>query len=201
MPHDSLLKTQYYTATSLDGFLATEDDSLEWLFALADIGESSYPAFIAEVGALAMGAATYEWMMRHSDAVTAEVGSPWPYTQPVWVFTTRDLPKVEGADIRFASGDVRPVYAAMREAVGDKNIWIVGGGDLAGQFFDAGLLDEMIVQVGSATLGKGKPLFPRQVTSPTLRLTEVRQMGAGMVELRYSVGREGGQGARSTVSS
>ncbi|MDX2261268.1 MAG: dihydrofolate reductase family protein [Gemmatimonadales bacterium] len=195
------MATQYYTATSLDGFLATEDDSLEWLFALADIGESSYPAFIAEVGALAMGAATYEWMMRHADAVTAEVGSPWPYTQPVWVFTTRDLPKVEGADIRFASGDVRPVHAAMRAAAGTKNIWIVGGGDLAAQFFDAGLLDEMIVQVGSATLGKGKPLFPRQVTSPTLRLTEVRRMGTGMVELRYAVGRSTELEARSALSS
>jgi len=185
------VKTQYYTATSLDGFIATEDDSLDWLFALADIGESSYPAFIAEVGALAMGAATYEWMMRHAEAVTAEVGSPWPYTQPAWVFTTRALPKVEGADIRFVSGDVRPVHEAMRAAAGAKNIWIVGGGDLAGQFHDAELIDEMIVQIGSATLGKGKPLFPRRVMSPALRLTAVRQMGTGMVELRYAVERGG----------
>jgi len=188
MTHDSRPKTQYYTATSLDGFIATEDDSLDWLFALADIGESSYPAFIAEVGALAMGAATYEWMMRHAEAVTAEVGSPWPYTQPAWVFTTRALPKVEGADIRFVSGDVRPVHEAMRAAAGAKNIWIVGGGDLAGQFHDAELIDEMIVQIGSATLGKGKPLFPRRVMSPALRLIAVRQMGTGMVELRYAVG-------------
>ena len=75
----------------------------------------------------------------------------------------------------------------MRIAAKDKNIWIVGGGDLAGQFYDAGLLAELIVQVGSATLGKGKPLFPRRVLSPTLRLISVRQMGAGMAELRYEV--------------
>ena len=55
------MPTQYYTATSLDGFIATEDDSLEWLFPLADPAQTSYPAFIAEVGALAMGAATYQW--------------------------------------------------------------------------------------------------------------------------------------------
>ena len=71
------MKTQYYTATSLDGFIATEDDSLEWLFSLADLGESSYPAFIAEVGALAMGAATYEWMVRNADKVVAETGAPF----------------------------------------------------------------------------------------------------------------------------
>lgn len=183
------MTTQYFTATSLDGFIATEDDSLEWLFPLGDINASSYPAFIAEVGALAMGSATYEWMLRHADTVAAETGSPWPYTQPTWIFTSRELPAVAGADIRFVNGDVRDVHAAMRAAAGAKNVWIVGGGDLAGQFFDAGLLDELILQIGSVTLGKGKPLFPRRVLSPTLQLTSVRQMGGGMCELRYDVKR------------
>jgi dihydrofolate reductase len=182
-----IMKTQYYTATSLDGFIATEDDSLEWLFPLGTLDESSYPDFIAQVGALAMGSATYEWMVRNAEKVAAEVGSPWPYTQPVWIFSNRKLPVIEGANIRFANGDVLKVHAEMRAAAGDKNIWIVGGGDLAGQFYDAGLLDELIVQVGSATLGKGKPLFPRRVLSPSLRLVSVRQMGTGMAELRYEV--------------
>jgi dihydrofolate reductase len=48
------MKTQFYTASSLDGFIATEDDSLDWLFPLGDINEMSYSAFIAKVGALAM---------------------------------------------------------------------------------------------------------------------------------------------------
>ncbi|CAG9168797.1 dihydrofolate reductase family protein [Cupriavidus respiraculi] len=183
------MKTQYFTATSLDGFIATEDDSLEWLFPLGNINESSYPAFIAEVGALAMGSSTYEWMLRHADTVAAETGSPWPYTQPAWVFTSRKLPLVERADIRFVNGDVRDAHAQMRAAAGGKNVWIVGGGDLAGQFFDAGLLDELILQVGSVTLGRGKPLFPRRVLSPVLQLTSVRQMGGGMCELRYDVQR------------
>ncbi|GAA5124903.1 dihydrofolate reductase family protein [Luteolibacter yonseiensis] len=187
------MKTQYYTATSLDGFLATEDDSLEWLFPLGNINDSSYPEFIGEVGALAMGSSTYEWMLRHAEQVTAETGSPWPYSQPVWVFTSRPLSPVEGADIRFVKGDVRLVYSQMREAAAGKNIWVVGGGDLAGQFHDAGLLDEIIVQVGSATLGKGKPLFPRRVLSPVLRLVSVRQMGSGMAELRYEVAGKTGE--------
>lgn len=181
------MKTQYFTATSLDGFLATEDDSLDWLFPLGDLEQSSYPAFIAEVGALAMGSATYEWMLRHAETVAAETGSSWPYTQPAWVFSSRTLPVIEGADIRFVRGDVRQVHANMRAAAGERNLWIVGGGDLAGQFHDAGLLDELIIQVGSATLGSGKPLFPRSVLSPTLSLVSVRQMGTGMVELRYEV--------------
>jgi dihydrofolate reductase len=185
------MKTQYYTATSLDGFIATEDDSLEWLFSLGELNESSYPEFIAEVGALAMGSTTYEWMLRNADKVAASTGSSWPYTQPTWIFSSRTLPRLEGANIRFVSGDVRPVHAEMRAEAGDKNVWVVGGGDLAGQFFDAGLLNELILQVGSVTLGKGKPLFPRRVLSPTLRLAAIRRMGTSMVELRYEVHREG----------
>jgi dihydrofolate reductase len=181
------MKTQYYTATSLDGFIATEDDSLEWLFPLGDVNETSYPQFIAGVGALAMGSATYEWMLRHADRVTTETGLPWPYTQPTWVFSSRPLRLLKGADLRIVRGDVRPVHAEMRQAAGGKNIWIVGGGDLAGQFYDAGLLNEIIVQIGSVTLGRGKQLFPRRLTSPPLRLVSTRQVGSGFAELRYEV--------------
>lgn len=188
------MKTQYYVATSLDGFIATEDDSLDWLFPLGDLNNSSYPAFISGVGALAMGSATYEWMLRNADKVTEEAGSPWPYAQPAWIFTSRKLPRVDAADVRFASGDVRHIHAEMRAAAAGKNIWVVGGGDLAGQFYDAGLLDELIVQIGSATLGKGKPVFPRRVLSPILRLTSVHKMGAGMAELRYEICRSGQSG-------
>jgi dihydrofolate reductase len=127
--------------------------------------------------------------MVRPDKVAAETGSPWPYTQPVWVFTSRILPVIEGSSIRFVKGDVRQVHNEMRVAAGEKNIWIVGGGDLAVQFYDEGLLDELIIQIGSVTLGRGKKLFPRRVLSPTLRLVSVHQMGSGMVELRYEVGK------------
>jgi dihydrofolate reductase len=180
-------KTQYYTAASLDGFLATPDDSLEWLYSLGDPAETSYPAFIQDVGALAMGAATYEWILRNAVQPEGKPAEPWPYTQPAWVFTHRDLPRVPGADIRFARGDVRPVHAEMAAAAGARNVWIAGGGDLAGQFYDAGLLDEIFVQIGSVTLGAGKPLLPRMITSPPLRLVSVRAMGTGFAELHYEV--------------
>lgn len=77
----------------------------------------------------------------------------------------------------------------MRAAAGDQNIWIVGGGDLAGQFHDAGLLEEIIAQVGSVTLERGKPLFPRRLTSPPLILESVRQVGSGFAELHYRIPR------------
>lgn len=179
------MKTQYYTAASLDGFIATTDHSLEWLFPLGDVGDTGYAAFIAEVGALAMGASTYDWMLRH----VVGAGQPWPYTQPTWVFTHRRLAGVPGADIRFVQGDVRPAHAAMAAAAGGQNLWIVGGGELVGQFHDAGLLDELIVTIGSVTLGAGQPLLPRAITSPPLVLQSARQIGSGFAELRYTVPR------------
>jgi dihydrofolate reductase len=183
------MKTQYYTASSLDGFIATQNDSLEWLFSLGDPPETSYPAFIEEVGALAMGSATYEWLLRHALGPEAAEPQPWPYQQPTWVFSSRSLTPIAGADIRFVRGDVRPVHRDMAEAAGGKNLWIVGGGDLVGQFYDHGLLDEIFVQIGSVVLGAGKPLLPRTITHPSLRLVSARQMGVGFVELHYEVRR------------
>ncbi len=184
------MKTQYYTASSLDGFIATTDDSLEWLFQLGDVEETSYPSFIRDVGALAMGSATYEWLLRHGVKPDADPPEPWPYEEPTWVFTTRSLPPIPGADVRFVSGDVRPVHEEMVAAAGGKNVWLVGGGDLVGQFHDHGLLDEIFVQVGSVTLGAGKPLLPREITTPPLKLISVRAVGTGFAELHYEVQRE-----------
>lgn len=182
------MKTQYYTASSLDGFIATEDDALDWLFPLGDINDTGYPSFIQRVGALAMGSSTYEWMLRHVVKPATGNASPWPYAQPTWVFSSRRLEPIAGADIHFARGEVQPVHGQMERAAGGRNLWIVGGGDLAGQFYDAGLLDEIIVQVGSVTLGQGKPLLPRRITgAAALRLASVQRIGPGFAELRYEV--------------
>ena len=189
------MATEYYTASSLDGYIATADDSLDWLFQLGDVNDTGYPDFIRSIGALAMGSTTYEWMLRHVIKPGSESPGTWPYRQPCWVFSNRTLPTIDSADLRFVRGDVRPVHDAMRAAAGMQNIWLVGGGDLVGQFHDAGLLDEIIVQVCSVTLGAGKPLLPRFIAFPPLRLTSARAMGAGFAELRYEVP----AGARSAL--
>ena len=176
------MKTQYYTATSLDGFIADANNSLDWLMQLGDPPESSYGPFIADIGAMAMGSTTYEWVLKHGNV------PPWPYTQPTWVFSSRELPPIEGADIRFVRGDVRPVHAEMVAAANGKNVWVVGGGELAGQFHDAGLLDELIIQIAPVTLAGGAPLLPRRIAHPPLQLTAMQQFGA-FVELRYDVRR------------
>lgn len=183
------MKTQYYTAASLDGFIATPDHGLEWLFQFGDIGETGYPEFIREVGALVMGSSTYEWLLRHEVMPEGKEPRPWPHALPTWVFSSRELPVVDGADLRFASGDVGLAHRQIVEAAGGKNVWIVGGGDLAGQFYDQGLLDELIVYVTSVTLGAGQPLLPRAIITPPLQLRSAKTFGEGFVELRYEVPR------------
>jgi dihydrofolate reductase len=177
--------TQYYTATSLDGFIADENHSLDWLFTRArePDGSLDYGAFIAGVGAIAMGRTTYEWILDHEFAGKDPSEWKWPYEQPCWVFSHRELQVVPNAAVEFVAGDVAPVHEAMTAAAGGKNVWVVGGGDLAGQFAEAGLLDEVLVTIAPVTLGAGAPLFPRR---QELRLEEVGRNG-DFVAARYSV--------------
>jgi dihydrofolate reductase len=178
-------RTQYYTATTLDGFIADPDDSLEWLFhrRREPGGPLDYEAFIADVGALAMGSTTYAWILDHEFAGKDPSEWRWPYDVPCWVFTHRSLQVVPGAEIRFVSGDVAPVHAEMLAAARGGNVWIVGGGDLVGQFADVGLLDDVLVTVAPVTLGAGAPLLPRRLE---LQLEELGRNG-DFAAARYSV--------------
>lgn len=186
-------KTQYYTATTIDGFIADPHDSLDWLFAVEqgredETGAEPFATFFADVGAFAMGATTYEWVLEHEKLL--EEPQKWAGfygDTPAWVFTHRELPAIAGAPLSFVRGDVRPVHEAMRAAAGDKNIWLVGGGELAGAFADAGLLDELILGVAPATLGGGAPLLPRRLMPSRLTLTGVERRGQ-FAYLTYKVG-------------
>ena len=171
-----MTKTQYYTATSLDGYIADEHNSLDWLFEVdrAEGGDHSFTRFFADVGAMAMGATTYEWVLDHDHLLDhPEKWHGYYGETPCWVFTHRTLPPVPGADIRFVQGDVRPVHQEMAQAAGDRNVWLVGGGELVGQFADCGLLDEVLVGIAPVTLGRGAPLLPRRLTADDLELVDV----------------------------
>ncbi|MBF6171798.1 dihydrofolate reductase family protein [Nocardia blacklockiae] len=163
MPH-----TTYYTATTLDGFIATTDHSLDWLLTRDNDsdGPMGYEAFIKDIGAICMGASTYQWIL--------DSGEAWVYDMPAWVFTHRTFPARTDADVRFTQAPVPEVYEEMAKAAGDKNLWVVGGGDLAGQFADHNLLDEVCVSIAPVTLGSGAPLLPRHVE---LKLTELAPNG------------------------
>ena len=166
-----MTRTVYYTAATLDGFLADEQDSLDWLFVQDNdpAGPMGYTEFIAGVGALAMGATTYEWVVAHG----LRTGEPWGYDVPCFVFTHRDLEPVADS-VRMVSGPPGDVHAELAAAAGERDVWVVGGGDLAAQFAEAGHLDEVQVSIAPVTLGVGRPLFPRRFD---LRLTRLERNG------------------------
>ncbi|MDO7867657.1 dihydrofolate reductase family protein [Nocardioides jiangxiensis] len=179
------MATIYYTGASLDGFIATPDHDLSWLVtrALDPAGPMHYEAFAAGVGALVMGASTYQWLLDHLD----EVGGAWPYEQPTWVLTHREFGEPPGR-VTFTDAPVTEVHRAAREAAGEGTIWLVGGGDLVGQFFDARLLDEVWVQLAPVTLGAGHPLLPRRVELELLEVARNRDFAC----VRYAVATDGG---------
>jgi dihydrofolate reductase len=193
-----MAKTVYNTATSIDGYIADPENSLEWLFTVpgghpeqaeeeggdAETPLDEFGEFLAGVGAICMGSTTYEWVVEHENLV--EHPEKWAYEPPTWVFTTRKLPVLPGKDIRFVSGDVAAVHAEMAAAAGDKDRWIVGGGDLVGQFFDAGLLDEIRASLAPVFLGDGAPLLPRKILSHHLELIETKRAGQ-FASLAYRV--------------
>ncbi|MBS1674863.1 MAG: dihydrofolate reductase [Actinobacteria bacterium] len=178
----------FYTASTLNGFLATADDDLGWLLSIPqDDAAAGITDFLERVGVLVEGSATYEWVLRHEELTThPERWQEFYGERPTFVFTSRTLPGVPGADFRFVHGSVAEHWAQVLDAAAGKDVWIVGGGELAGQFIDAGLLTDLVITVAPATLTGGKPLLPRDLDHHRLELTGVRQIGA-FAELTYRV--------------
>jgi dihydrofolate reductase len=183
-------RTQYYCAATLDGFIASPDDTIDWLTGYegsyegegAEPMKGSYDAFYDEVGALVMGSATYQFVLDHE--------SGWPYEgKHSWILSSRELPVPDGAgrDITVVEAEVKGLHEEMLAAAGERNLWVVGGGNVASQFADEGLLDEMLVTVVPVVLGEGKPLFDRPLPGGPIQLTGSRSWDTGMVELRYSL--------------
>jgi dihydrofolate reductase len=179
---------RYYCAATLDGYIAESDDTLDWLmgyegsFEGADSDEkmAGYEAFYEGIGALVMGSATYEFILEHGG---------WAYSgKPTWVLSSRELPLAEGegVDLRIVEAQVPDLIDEMRDAAGERDLWIVGGGNVASQFVDHDLLDRVEVTVVPVVLGSGKRLFERRLPHP-MQLVSARTFSSGMVGLTYEL--------------
>ena len=164
-----------FIATSLDGFIAAPDGSLEWLHAAAGEGEDyGYDAFLADVDALAMGRGTYD----HIASI-----DPLPFgDRPVYVFTHR--PPAARGGVTFWSVDAAGAVDRWT-AAGHRHVY-VDGGVLIRSFLAAGLLDDLTITIAPVVLGDGIPLFPGGAVAE-LALTDVTSFPSGMATLRYDV--------------
>lgn len=178
----------FETATTLDGYLADSQHSLSWLFVVPHDGVD--PAGIIDgMGSVVMGSSTYEWMLNHEQIIDhPEKWNEFFKGRPAFVFSSRELPIPEGADVRMRSGSVAEVVGELSAAAGELDVWVMGGGDLVGQFYEAGALDRLQLSVAPVTLGAGAPLLPRRIESDALTLVEVLQQGQ-FARLVYDVRR------------
>src|SRR5690606_36084501 len=122
--------------------------------------------FLETVGAIAMGSSTYQWLLENTNG-------PWPYKIPCLIFTHSNLKVMDGAEVRFVQGEISSRHQELIKLANGKNIWLMGGGDLVGQFYDQGVLDEMHIQTVSVSLDDRKKLFARK-TDKAFKIKESR---------------------------
>ncbi|GEM04228.1 dihydrofolate reductase [Halolactibacillus miurensis] len=170
-------KVILFIASSLDGYIATEKESLDWLERVEGEGDNGFSEFYDTVDTVLMGKKTYDWVMRQDLEA-------FPYKGNATYVFTRSM--VEDTDnVSFMNKDIESCVHQLKNKDG-KNIWLVGGGDLVQSFLQAKLIDEIIVTVAPTLLGKGIPLFKKQDVSVDLELKGVRNFNK-FVELHYEV--------------
>lgn len=168
-------KVVFYGAISLDGYLADDNDNLQWLFDTDLAGISTYKDFEEKVAAVVMGRVTYD------EVIGLLKGEPlYPKKQKIIFSRTRTDEIQEGY---FTPQDPIKVIEDLKKQI-HGYIWIVGGGKLLTRLMEANLLDEYWIQIAPVLLGSGKKLFPKGDYQQRLTFVDSTTMGE-MVELHY----------------
>lgn len=177
-----------HMVASLDGFIARKDGSTGWLetgdhFAEgAELTGEAIAAFLKSVSCYVMGSRTYETALDFEAK-----GYGWAYGDtPVFVLTRRELRRARES-VAFVSGDLAKVVDGLR--ADHSNIWVAGGGAVAGECVRLGLADEVRVTIAPVLIGEGIPFFDRIEADVALHLMEVKAYRSGMVALRHEVRR------------
>ncbi len=170
-------KLVLFIAQSLDGYIATKEESLEWLFKVEGEGDNGYSEFLATIDTIFMGKRTYDWLM-------AEIKGDFPYKeQQCYVFSRTPLEDTEY--VSFINEDIVEFTSKLKEQKG-KNIWMVGGGDLLHTFLKEKLVDELFLTIAPTIIGEGIPLFKEGDYQLDLSLKGTRTFNQ-FVELNYLV--------------
>jgi dihydrofolate reductase len=184
---DADSRVTIHMATSLDGFIARRDGSVDWLETTDEFehGESMDPESVGEflrtIDCYVMGSRTYETALDFEAK-----GSGWPYGEkPTFVLTSRDLPDLRER-VEFFSGDLRRLVDE-RLKPNFRSIWFVGGGAVAGECLRLGLADEVRNSIMPVLIGDGISFFEGLEEDVHLHLLEVKAYRSGMVALRHEV--------------
>lgn len=170
-------KLVLYIASSLDGYIATDEHNLDWLFAVEGEGDNGYAKFYNTVDTILIGRVTYDWIMEH------EKGD-FPYKGKECYVFSKTI-KEDSQHVKFISNDVAKFTNDIKNQNG-KNIWLVGGGNLLNTFIKEQLVDEIIINIAPVLLGKGIPLFSNNSIQTDLMLRNINRYNQ-FVELHYEV--------------
>jgi dihydrofolate reductase len=174
-------KVVYYIAASLDGYIADADGGVGWLEAFNQPDEDyGYSAFYRTLGAVIIGRRTYEQALGFGE---------WPYEGVTTVVMSRQSPDVpEDKAIEIYNGDLTVLLQRLKGQT-DKDIWLVGGSEVAAAFWRADLIDRLILTIIPVMLGGGVPLFRGGEPPRVLALDGVTPYPNGLMQLRYRVQR------------
>jgi dihydrofolate reductase len=172
-----MVEVVYHVASSLDGYIATADGSVDWLSHFHTAGEDHTACELhASIDALLLGSHTYEFALQLGD---------WPSPdKPSWVFSKRAL-RVLHPSITVTSQSPGEVVRHLG-ARGLRRAWLMGGGKLAASFHTDGLISQYIISVFPILLGKGIPFFaPHSHPEDKLRFVGAKPFKSGVVQLMY----------------
>ncbi|HRI28144.1 MAG TPA: dihydrofolate reductase family protein [Chitinophagales bacterium] len=173
-------KVVLYIATSLDGFIARPDGNLDWLNAVSppQLGDYGYTALLNSISAVIMGRKTYEEVIGF--------GIDWPYAQfDTYVVTGKPIFVPQSPRTCPLTTVQVPEFINRFKQQSDKDIWLVGGGQLNTFFINNGLLDKMIITVIPKIIGGGIPLFAQNTAETDWQLVHTEVFETGVVNLTY----------------
>ncbi|MBI6547757.1 dihydrofolate reductase family protein [Xenorhabdus lircayensis] len=148
-------KLIYYVAATMDGYIATENHELGWLYD-CPLGDDAtpYDAFYQGIGAAIMGAVTYEWIMKNSSG-------EWPYQNiPSFILSSRYLTISADINAVVTQGNPKNIAAKAKTAAKGRDVWVIGGGKTAASFADARELQQLFITTVPVFLGSGIPVLP-----------------------------------------
>lgn len=169
-------KVTFGGACSLDNFIARKDDAVDWLLWSKEAGEIMQD-YWKTIDTIVMGRRTYEVAVRSG-------GSKGGYSGVKTYVFSRTLKKKNNKKLMFVSEDAASFVRRLKEEEG-KDICVMGGGVLAKSLFEAGLIDEVGLNIHPVLLGSGIPLFyemPRQID---LELVKCQQLTSGCLVVTY----------------
>ena len=166
-----------FIASSLDGYIATKDESLEWLFKVEGDGDNGFSEFYETVDTVLMGKRTYDWVMKQEM-------EEFPYkNKECYVFTRSSYEDTE--NVKFVNDDINNFVNKLKNKDGN-NIWVVGGGELLNTFIQENVVDEFIITIAPTIIGNGIPLFKEGNQQLDLSLKGTKRFNQ-FIELHYEV--------------